>query len=265
MPFDVIGWSEAAPGTGTVGITRGANDTLMSGAGDDINLKSDQNVYTLLGLLYAAESTGARALLRQPDLKLDHEFLKCALTPDLDPIQGYEHSFGQPLPLIGDSALTALSVNATDEDTIIGALVGNAPISQAMLDKVRPTHKISGYGDTTITANTWSTCALTWNQDLPAGKYAVVGMRASAFLAANNWLGLARLLIPSKTNWRPGVPLALAEADHEEYQSITAEPWARWPLMKDVYIDNNHMPNIECLSPAAHTDQNVELLLQKIA
>lgn len=265
MPFDVIGFSEATPGTGTVFVAGAALDSLFSVSGDDINLKAAPKRQYLLGVLYAAESTGARALVRQPSLQLDHEFHKCALTPDLDPTQGWAHHFARPLPLVGNEKVNALSVNATDEDTIIGLLVGNAKITQAMLDAVNPTHKITGYGDTTITANSWTQCAITWNQDLPEGTYAVVGMRAGVFLAANAWAALARLLIPGKTEWRPGVPCAVMEADHEEYQSITYEPWVKWPKMSGIQITNKTMPNIEVLSPAAHTDENVELLLEKIA
>lgn len=268
MPFDLIGFSEGTPGTGTVGITPGAEDTLFRTSGDDLILKSNQKLYSLLGIIYAAESTGGRALVRQPGLGyagLDYEFLKCALTSDVDPIQGYEDHFGAPLPLIGDQKLNVLSVNATDEDTLIGILVGTAPISQAMLDQVRPTHKLTGYADTTLTANQWTPCTVTWQQDLPVGQYAIVGMRAGVFLAANAWTTLMRLLIPGGTDWRPGVPAVIMEADHEEYQSITAEPWARWPVMKDIVIDENHMPNIECLSPSAITDENIQLLLQKLS
>ena len=81
----------------------------------------------LLGLLYAAESTGARALLQQPG-KVDKAFLKCCLTTDLDPTQGYHDHFRAPVELMKDK-LEALSVNATDEDTLIGMLLGNGYIN----------------------------------------------------------------------------------------------------------------------------------------
>jgi len=52
-------------------------------------------------------------------------------------------------------------------------------------------------------------------------------------------------------------------ADHEEYQNAREELYSRWPLM-GVRFDTQHMPDIECLSAAAITDENVELTLQKV-
>jgi len=263
MPFDIVGFSEAAPGANAL-VAAGGGDTLYKVTGDDLMVK--KSAPFVLGLLYAAEATGERARLQQPSLAIDYEFIKCMLTADLDPMLGYHHLFGRPLPLVVEK-LNAYSVNAGDEDTIIGAILGSGKITQDMLDAVNPTHKITGYGDTTITANTWSACAITWNQSLPKGDYAIVGMRASVFLAANPWVALARLtgLKGEGAGWRPGVPCAIAEADHEEYQSIGIEPWHMWPLMREIQFPHDDLPNIEVLSPAAHTDENVELLLQKIA
>jgi hypothetical protein len=159
--------------------------------------------------------------------------------------------------------LTGISVNATDEDTIIGAALGSGKITQQALDNANPTQIIHGYGDTTVTANTWTDCAITWNEDLTPGTYEVVGMRAGIFLAANLWSGLMRLVIPGQSDWRPGVPCVLMEADHEEYQSVTFEPYAHWPIMGVTFTDNN-MPNVEVCSSSAVTDENVELMIQKV-
>jgi hypothetical protein len=245
MPFNLVGFTEATPGTGTVNVAPGGNEQHYFTSGD--NLKVTPEAPYVLGVLYSAESTGARAILRQAKM-IDYDIIKGCLTADVDTIQGWTHLFGRPLPLRVDN-LQALSVNGTDEDTIIGVMLGSGKIRQSDLDAVNPTHVITGYGDTTITANSWTHCPITWNETLDAGTYEVVGMRASVFLAANPWTALARLVIPGATNWRPGVPCAIAEADHEEYQSITREPWKDFPLM-GVQFDVDHMPNIEVLSPA---------------
>lgn len=261
MPIDIIGFSEAAPGTGTVEIAGAGGDTFYRVEGDDIIIK-DKKSY-VLGVFAAAESTGARVLLRQPDLKLDYEFLKCMLLADLDPTQGWTHLFGRPLPLAPSDKLNALCVNATDEDTIIGVMLGSGKISQASLDAVNPTHTITGYSDTTLTANTWTACAITWNQDLPKGEYAVVGMKVGAWIASGIMSCIARLT--GIEGSRIGVPVAIMEADHEEFQSITTLPFVNFPLMPTVKFPHNDMPSLECLSPAALTDENIELLLQKVA
>ena len=266
MPFDLIAFGEATPGTGTNPLAGALNDTLYRTDGDDIQLKVSPANWYLIGSFYAACSTGARALIRQPGLGNDYCHQKCALETDLDPTQGYEHYFGRPLPLIGNEKLNVLSVNATSESTFVGLMIATAPFSQALLDSVRPTHLISGYSDTTLTAYTWTPCVVTWNQDLPKGEYAIVGMRAGNWLTGDGQtMSLTRLLIPGKTQWRPGVPAALIEADHEEYQSVTNEPWVHFPKMSDISFPNTNMPNIEVFSPGALTDENIQLLLQKIA
>lgn len=259
MPFNLVGFTEAAPGTGTVPVAPGGNEQLYRVAGDDLYIT--QQARFVLGVLYAAEATGARAILRQAKM-IDYDFIKGCLTADVDSIQGYTHLFGRPLPLRVDK-LNALSVNAGDEDTIIGVMLGSGKITQAMLDRVNPTHVINGYSDTTITALQWHHCAMTWNETLDAGIYEIVGMRAGVFLAANPWTALVRISIPGSQTWKPGVIASIMEADHEEYQSVTREPWKDWPLM-GVRFDTEHLPNIEVLSPAAHTDENVELTLQKV-
>jgi hypothetical protein len=263
MPFDVIGFAEATPGTGLVNLAAALGDNLYKYDGDDIILKKESNF--LLGAFCAAVSTGDNYRFRQPSLMTDHQLIKIMLEADLDPSQGYEHFFGRPLPLVGGEKLNALIQNATDESSIIGAIVGNAPISRSMLDNVRPTHSIIGDGDQTLTANTWTHCAITWDQDLPKGDYAIVGMRLGYWITSGPLALLGRIVIPGNNDWRPGCPGSLMEADHEEFQSIPYAPFYQWPLMSKIRFPHTNMPNIECLSNAAITDETVELLLQKVA
>lgn len=263
MPFDIIGFAEATPGTGLVNLAGAVNDTLFRTNGDDIILKTE-SMY-LLGAFCAAVSTGDNYRFRQPSLMTDHQLIKIMLEADLDPSQGYEHFFGRPLPLVGGEKLNALIQNATDESAIIAAIVGNAPITQNMLDAVRPTHSIIGDGDTTLTANTWTACPITWDQDLPKGDYAIVGMKLGYWITSGQLGCVGRIVIPGNTDWRPGAPGSLMEADHEEFQSIPYAPFYQWPLMRKVVFPHTNMPNLECLSNAAITDETVELLLQKVS
>jgi len=259
MPFDLIGCTEATPGTGTV-LVAFPNDDRVARLDANDSIKITEKHKALLGVLYSATTTGARALIRQPG-EIDKSFLKCGLITDLDPIQSYSDQFKFPIMLKVGSKLQALSVNATDEETLIGLMLGTGFINPQpfAIDEV-----IDGYSDTTATALAWSPCPITWNQDLKAGKYSIVGMRCSTWLTANHWLGLARLVIPGNPAWKPGVPTALAEADHEEYQSITAEPWKFWGDIGVTFNAPEEMPNIEVLGPSAVTDENVQLYLKKV-
>ena len=58
---------------------------------------------------------------------------------------------------------------------------------------------VKATGSTTLTANAWTPVPITFDQDLPAGRYAVVGFRAKSA----NIIG-ARLIFVGGT-WRPGV------------------------------------------------------------
>lgn len=258
MPFNLVGFCEATPGTGTVALNVGLNETLYKVVTDDLYV-TDPAKY-LLGVFGAGTSTLGDVLLRQPG-KTDIAIKKTSLVGDLAALCSYTNFFGRPVTLAADK-LNVYVVNATDEASIVGLLLGTGRIPQAALDKVSPTHVISGYSDTTVTAYTWSPCTVTWNQTLPKGTYEVIGMKGTIF--GQTEMGLMRLLIPGNTEWRPGVPANQGSADHEEWQGLEKCPACDWSMM-GVRFDEQHMPNIEVLACAADTDENVELTLQKVA
>jgi len=259
MPISIIGASEATPGTGTVNVAFPL-DPLYSRLDANDSIRVSQDLQYLLGVFYAAESTAARVLIRQP-ARTDKAFLKSCLTTDPDAVQGYTHLFPNPIPLDVGSKLEVLSVNATDEDTIVGLIVGTGYVAPKP-DYITDT--IDGYSDTTITANAWTDCAITWNQSLKQGIYSIVGMKASSYLAANHWAGLTRLVVPGHPEIRCGVPTQLASADHEQYENATYEPYSYWGDLGMTFEAPNQMPNISCLSPSAWTDENVQLLLKRV-
>lgn len=262
MPFDVIGFSEATPGAGTVNIAGALEDTLYRVTGDDIIVRGDAPY--VLGLIYEALTVPASVILRQPQM-IDYHLVKSKLGTGLNAMLGYTHMFGRPLPLRGGDKLNALSVNAADEITQIGLLVGSGKITQAMLDSVNPTHVIRGAGAKTLVAHTWTQATITWSESLPSGKYAVVGMRGGVYKAATPQNALARLVIPGKTDWRPGVVFSDMLAAGVMH-TLSQDPCACWPKMNEIVIDPNlGMPNVELLSTVACTAEAVELTLEKIA
>ena len=262
VPFDLIGWSEAAPGTGTVGITAPATEKYYTISGDSIKAKS--RAAWLLGLLYAAESTPSNAKLAQPSLVNDYQFVRAMDLNDADPALGFSDHRGRPLALMPDEFITTYSVNGTDEDTIIGALLGSGRITTAMIEQVTPTHKIRGSADQTLTANAWTGVSMTWDQTLPKGRYAIVGMLYGAYIASGYMTALARLNIPESI-WKPGVPIHQAEGDKVSLMSVVQCPWEKWPVYKEFEIEHDNMPTFEVLSPAALTDHAVELELVKVS
>jgi len=262
MPFDLVGFAEATPGTALNYVATAAGDTLYHNVADDLLIKKTATL--LLGAFYSTVSAGEDYRFRQPSLATDHQLLRGCLEADVDPSWGYTHLFGRPLPLVGGEKMNALSQNGVTETTLIGAWLGNAKITQGMLDAVRPTHSMIGIGDTTLTAATWTPCAITWDQDLPKGKYAVVGMKFGYYIAAAPLACLARLILPECEGWRPGVVGTLCGGDHKLAYDATQLPCWDWPLMSKIFFEHDAPPDIECLSNAAITDETVELLLQKV-
>lgn len=92
-----------------------------------------------------------------------------------------------------------------------------------------------------LIANAWTLSTLTFNQTLPAGKYAVVGMEvvmATAFCA--------RLVFPGQNQWRPGCVVDLA------YGNLIQPPIFRYGYM-GMYGEffNTAQPQVEIFGLAA--------------
>jgi len=259
MPFDMIGWAEAAPGTGTVGLTRAAGDSLYRrGTGDDIFILP--KVGYIVGAVYLAETTAGYIRLKQPGGDLYWELLAGA-DINTDPNPGYHHFFDRPLPIIGGEVMTVESNNATDEDTVVGLMVSDGYIGPP----AAPDYIIRGISDTTLTALTWTACTVTWSQNLPKGTYAIVSCRMGCYKASGYGGGVGRLTGLDDPAWRPGVPLELATGDKVTMVTAGQYPlWAAWPVMAGITCEHDDMPDIECLSPFANTDEVVELGLKKI-
>lgn len=264
MPFDLIAFGEATPGTGTPNVAPAANEDLYKIGTDTLTMTKKVN--SLLGFYAWAVATGGYTSVRQTDNKIDHRFIKCA-GPAGEihaPSQGYTHFFGRPLPIHAD-LLEVLINNAGDEDALIGLLVGNGAIPQSSLDQVRPTHSIRGISDTAVTAFTWTRAPVTWDENLPPGSYVPVGMRCAVYKSGAAQPALARLIVPANTNWRPGVVCTEAQADKLEVQELHQLLCGEWPLMQELKFPYDAPPNLEICGSEASTDWLVELQLQKVA
>lgn len=262
MPFDMVGFSEAAPGTGTVNVAVGLAETQYRVVGDDLIIKEGRDV--ALALWYAAESTPGHARLTQPGKTPDYQFLPSVDLNDPDFVGGFSNHLQRPLKLIPKTKLNGISVNATDEDTIIGVLLGSGPMVPyaGMI-----THKIRGSADKTLTANTWTSFTPIWDFSLPEGHYNIVGLKVGSYISSGFMLGLARLIMKDDDamKWRPGVPLTQLAGDKVTLDNTANHPWEKWGLMPEIYLTEDNMPDIEILTPAALTDHACELELVKTA
>lgn len=274
MGFDLIGWAEATPGAGGF-IAAGKGDDFYSIESSLDGIYLQEGKVALAEVMAFAESTGSYIYLTQPRLKPHHYFTRiCNWDKDVGtsaitlPGEGITKLHGRPLILAAKEWLKVYMTNATDEDALIGAIVGNEVFNQAALDRVRPTHILRGTVDQTVTALTWTSGTITLAEDLPDGHYAVVGMNVGAWLAGDNMAALARLIFRGKPGdiWRPGVATHPLQADKSWMKCTHGwHDFSHWPLDPLMSFKSDQVPRLEVLSPLAYTDFEVNLLLQAIS
>lgn len=274
MPFDIIAFYESQTATALSNIASVVDDIYNTGSSttDDLYVKSTA---PFLGGILGTNVTGGGAStykyieIRQPSLKIPYRTYEGVGYHTTTPERGLVNLFASPLPLYPGEKLNALIQNATAEVSAVFLWLVSGPCSRAEQESVRPTHMITGYCDQTLTAGAWTNCTMTWDQDLPKGKYGVVGMDGGSYVSGggNYPFTMARLkLLGSK--WRPGVIFREMWQDKTGLESrliSSFDSFHRWPLMNEISFDNENMPNIECLSGQARTDHVVNLLLQKIS
>lgn len=267
MPFDLIAWYESQA-CAALTPCAGVDGEIYRVAGDDIFVKP--RAPFLAGLAYFATSVATMKYseLRQPSLKIPYRSYRVG---DLDVVEdvpaAFKNLFATPLPLYAGEKLNALVQNATDEIQLIIAWLTSGKAVRSALENVNPTHLITGYSDTTLTAGAFTHVPITWDQDLPAGRYAIVGMNVGCYVAATYTNGIARLKLLEST-WRPGVLISQCVADKLNMASPQADEYSmgkRWPLMPEIAFNHDQMPNIEVLAGDALTDHVIDLLLVKTA
>ena len=102
----------------------------------------------------------------------------------------------------------------------------------------------------TLTVGTWVAGALTFDQSLPYGKYAVVGMAAICGDAV-----FARLAFPGDTQWRPGVPAVEAYGSYPNPQMFRYGEFGLFGV-----FDSTAQPLVEVLGHTAGAEAGVYLL-----
>ena len=265
MPFDIVGFYESQAAAALTAVA-GVADDVYRVSGDDIYVKA--RAAFLAGSLYGCitQATLKYHEFRQPSLKVPYRFYQGADLNDLVVAEGFNNLFGTPLPLYPEEKLNAYVQNATDEVDMVVAWLSSGPAKIADLENVRPTHSITGYSADDGSAGVWADITMTWDQDLPKGRYAVVGMVVGSYISTGDVFGVARLKLLD-TTWRPGVIVRELEADKLALNSLYPGLLygERWPLMPEISFAHDQMPNLEMLVGATMTDQIAQLLLQKIA
>lgn len=104
----------------------------------------------------------------------------------------------------------------------------------------------------TLTAGGWTQVTVTWQDSLPNGLYAVVGLQYIGVTA------LAARLIFNDQTWRPGCVGSglVTSRPHPMFQLGGLGIWGRF--------NNNIMPNVECFANAADTAEEFYMDLIRV-
>ena len=175
-----------------------------------------------------------------------------AINLPLDPQNVELHESGYPV-LATNEALDAI-VNSDPAAAQIHSVV--VWLADSLQAKIQPPEifTIRATGATACVAGTWTNISpLTFDDQLPVGRYSIVGMRAqSANLLA------ARLVIPGYA-WRPGV-LGCNTAAHRE-----DERFRRGYIGEFAQFDEVTLFTVDCLAGAADAAEIFEFDVVKLS
>jgi hypothetical protein len=155
-----------------------------------------------------------------------------------------------PLPLkVGEGLLATIHSDTTAAARQWAVLfLSDGPI----VPDVRPCFTMRGTGTTTVVALTWSNAPITFDENIPRGRYAIVGMRARGVSCI-----AARLVLPGLAN-RAGVLGCTAQTDleHPMQRHGGLGVFGEW--------EDTDSFNVEFLCGAADTAQTVEIDFVKV-
>ena len=250
MAFTVIAYSESQDSATLVNVAA-LVDPHVRVVGDDIVVPG---ALPYVGGVYAIGTAITRAQLVSPSIRrrypLEVTPIEIATEP-ADPVK-YTPFFASPIGLDEDEALNFQAAEngagANQSTGVVWLCDGaTAPISGSEMFTIRATNA------STLVAYAWTNGALTFSDTLPAGTYAVVGMRASS-----TGLIAARLVF-SQYPWRPGCigSDTLGELGVPIFRMGGLGIWGEF--------QHNTPPTVDFLSLSADTSQTVDLDLVLIS
>lgn len=253
MTFHVAAFSEQIAAAGTLQPIAAVADDQVFTAGDDLRIP------TGLAYLLAAWAIGpgvSQARIVAPSLRAFAN-LECAPkvvdeSVTIDDPAGLVTMVRNPLPLaVGESINFESDAGAGGGLGLVTGVVllGDGPVQpvQGQIRTIGATAAIAG------TESVWTTGALTFREDLPAGVYQVVGARCEADAP-----GAFRLIFVAGGP-RPGSLSCLGDEGREVHGSRMGD-WGVWGQ-----FDTNQPPTLEILScSAAGTAQVLYLDLLRV-
>lgn len=244
MAFTLVGYTQSVDTSGNLTTIAALADPHVRVVSNDIVVPADVSNF---GHVYALGPSVTRASVVSPSLRRRYPFevypVDASATPSALPVF---NGFSAPIALDPDESL-----NAQFAESGAGASRGTVLVwltdGQYRADISDEIFTIRATGTTTLTANAWTNCALTFNDTLPAGEYAIVGMAATS-----TGCQAARLVIPQYA-WRPGCIGATAVS------TVGAQAFRYGALGVWGNFSHNTPPTVDFLSNSADTAQTIYL------
>lgn len=207
MPFTTVAFIEDIAGAGAYTELAAALDQHVTISGDDIQLPTlNQIVLVTAGICSTDDSTARRARLTSPSLRERALFqisplnwtASAAGATDAEP--NSPHAImdlrDNPLVLVPREKLNAqfLATNAAADRQHVIVWLADGPIAPVK----GPIFSVRVTGGSAAVAGAWTTTAFTFEEDLPAGRYQIVGFRP-----VSTTMIAARLVFVGG-GWRPG-------------------------------------------------------------
>ena len=244
MVFTLIAYSESQD-SATLTNVAALVDPHVRVVGDDIVVP---DALPYVGGVYGIGAAISRAQLVSPSIRRRYPYEVTPLDINAEPSDPVKYLpfFQSPIALDASEALNFQcaenGAGAQQSSGLVWLCDGaTTPISGEEMFTIRSTNA------STLVAYAWTNGALTQSDTLPAGTYAVVGMRASS-------AGLiAARLVFSQFPWRPGVIASdtLGELGVPIFRMGGLGVWATF--------EHNTPPTVDFLSVSADTSQTVDL------
>lgn len=252
MPFTTVAFQESVDPAGVFNALTAIADQHITVSGDDLRVPSLRNIIAVAGGVDVTVESFLR--LSSPSLRIRQllhvEPLNTASAAAVEPLSPHRlyDLRRNPVALVEGENLNAEINSDPLAAQIQWAVVWLADRAPEPVRGEIFTARATALG--VLVASTWSNAALTFVEDLPRGRYQVVGMRArSAGLVA------ARLVFvgTGAAGWRPGV-LGVDAQDDLEHPMFRYGELGEFGQFEDI-----EPPSVDFLSVSADGAEDVYL------
>jgi len=249
MSQTLIGFSESVD-SATLTELAALSDQHITTSGDDVLVPEFAPKVAAVGMIGATITQGQ---LTAPSLRERSLLDIRPLNVGAEPLgrRAFYETWKKPIELEPGEGLRALAAEgaagAEQETALVWLMDEITPMPEGEIEVIRATSSV------TLSAYAWTLCDLTLTQQLRAGRYSIVGMRAESAGAI-----AARLVIPGSA-FRPGTSAYDAASDEQpaEFRNGGLGSWGEF--------DHRFIPQVEFLSVSADTSEEVYLDVIKLS